>query len=408
MITKGNFVTGVQNTAQYTANLRALSFAATIAKLFPQGSSPLYALSSMMAETTAVNTTHSYWTKSMGFPSGVINGAHLAAATTLVLTSNAELLPGSVLLNYTTGEQLLVRTVDAGGTDITVVRAVGTTVAADIAGAEILYVIGNMYEESSLRPQAMAIQPVEVANYTQIIRNTWALSGTAAAVKLIAGDTPVAENRQDAMALHATMIEFSLLFGELWSGTVNGQPSRKLRGIRSDIETYAPANVTTAGATTNYTQFEAALDPCLDVATDARSSNVRTMFCGGQAMRVINGIGIKNGTYQLVQGQTSFGLRFKSFVTTRGQFNLIEHPLLNAFGRTSPFAKMAIAVDLSALRVPYLQGRKTFTKEFNLDGAPVDNGIDAVGGTLTTELTLEDINPAAHAVIYNLTAPAAG
>jgi hypothetical protein len=42
------------------------------------------------------------------------------------------------------------------------------------------------------------------------------------------------------------------------------------------------------------------------------------------------------------------------------------------------------------------------------DVDPVDNGIDAVGGTLTTELTCVIKNPPANTVIYNLTAAAAG
>ena len=42
------------------------------------------------------------------------------------------------------------------------------------------------------------------------------------------------------------------------------------------------------------------------------------------------------------------------------------------------------------------------------DVDPVDNGIDAVGGTLTTELTCTIKNPPANAIIYGLTAAAAG
>ena len=48
-------------------------------------------------------------------------------------------------------------------------------------------------------------------------------------------------------------------------------------------------------------------------------------------------------------------------------------------------------------------------KEFNAEGSLVtDNGIDAVGGTLTTELTTLVKNPPANAVIYGLTASAIG
>jgi hypothetical protein len=56
----------------------------------------------------------------------------------------------------------------------------------------------------------------------------------------------------------------------------------------------------------------------------------------------------------------------------------------------------------------YLGDRKTQNKEFNQDADANDNGIDAVGGTLTTELTTVIKNPPANAVIYNLTAGAAG
>jgi hypothetical protein len=41
-----------------------------------------------------------------------------------------------------------------------------------------------------------------------------------------------------------------------------------------------------------------------------------------------------------------------------------------------------------------------------MDGRSTDDGIDAVGGSLTTEMTLEFLNPAANAVVYNLTAAA--
>ena len=37
---------------------------------------------------------------------------------------------------------------------------------------------------------------------------------------------------------------------------------------------------------------------------------------------------------------------------------------------------------------------------------PTDNGIDAVGGTLTSELTVEIRNPPANAIITGLTAAA--
>jgi hypothetical protein len=130
------------------------------------------------------------------------------------------------------------------------------------------------------------------------------------------------------------------------------------------------------------------------------------LFVGGGARRVINDIGRLNGTYQLVDGMTGYGLQFQSFKTARGTFRMIEHPLFNS---NVSWAKMAVAVDLSTFRVAYLGNRKTQHKYFNNDGEnATDNGIDAQGGTYTSELTCVVKNPPANGIIFNLTAGTAG
>jgi hypothetical protein len=69
---------------------------------------------------------------------------------------------------------------------------------------------------------------------------------------------------------------------------------------------------------------------------------------------------------------------------------------------------MGIGVDLSTFNMAYLQGRRTENAEFNGTGQQVDNGIDAVGGTLTTETTCLIKNPAADVILLNFTAAAVG
>jgi len=230
---------------------------------------------------------------------------------------------------------------------------------------------------------------------------------------MIAGDTNAAESKQDAAAFHAADIEKGLFFGQKSQSTRNGQPFRTMDGLISIVgnlayypSSYATPNVTIAGSTTNYTQFETALDPVFNQSTDPKVANERVLFVGGNAHRVINTIGRLNGTYYLSDGQTSYGLQFSTFKTTRGTFRLIEHPLFNT---NASWSKMAVAVDLSTFKTAYLGDRKTQYKEFNGEpGAADDNGVDALGGTLTTELTCVIKNPPANAVIYNLTAGAAG
>lgn len=403
---------GMFNTSNFTTDLAAKSFARMITRLMPNGTAPLFGLTSMLPSETAVQTEHGFFTKTMLFPEMQTNGAIASTTeTTITVDTTANILPGMIFRVTSSGENIIVNSV-LSATQVSVTRGVGTVAAAAMNDNDPLYQVGNAFEESSTRPNAQNIIPVRVTNLTQIFRNTWAISESARATQVIAGETNVAESRQDCAAFHAADIEKALFFGQKSSGTRNGQPFRTMDGLISIVGTlsyypssYAAVNVFTAAATTNWTQLEGFLDPTLNQATDPKGANERVLFTGGTAMLVINAIGRLNGTYHLVDGQTNWGLQFKTLTTSRGKFRLIEHPLFNS---NSTWAKMAVAVDLATFRLAYLGNRKTQNKEFNMTGDAVDNGIDAVGGTLTTECTCVIKNPPANAVIYGLTAGAVG
>lgn len=398
--------TGLFTTTQFQTDSAAKSYASMITRLMPNGTAPLFALSSFLPDKTALQFEHGYFTKTMIFPGCLINagGGYTNVNTVFQVDTpgTANLLSGMLLYVQRTREIMAIATVDSG-VQITCVRGVGTVAAAALLDNDALYGVGNAYEEASTRPASQYILPARVTNYTQIFRNSWSLSRSAAATKMIVGDTNIAENRQDCAAFHAADIEKALWFGQKFLGTRNGQPYHTMDGLVNIITTLAAANVTTAGGTTNYTQLETALDPCFNVTTDPKIANERLIFCGGAAIKVLNNIGRLNGTYMMVDGQTSFGLQFKTFKIARGTFRVIEHPLFNS---NTDWAKMAIAVDISSIDVPWL--RRTVSEEYNQGGTPVDSGVDSVGGTLTSELTTEIKNPAANAIIYSLTAAAVG
>lgn len=393
-----------------TQNLTALSFDRMITRLMPNGTAPLFALTSYLNSETAVQVEHGYFAKSALFPYVVFNGAALNTATELTVDSTDTIVEGMVLqINNTTNENILVEAV-ISDTVIRVRRGLGGTAAA-IVDDSAAYMVGNAYEEASIRPVALNITPVRVTNLTQIFRNTWALSDTARATSVIAGDTPTSESKQDCAALHAQSIEAALFFSKKYQGVRKGQPFRTMDGlisIVSDINNYPPSysvpNVWNASSTTNYTQLEGFLDPVFNQTTDPKVANERVLFVGGQARKVINNIGRLNSTYFIENGETEFGLQFATFKTARGTFRMIEHPLFNS---NDVWSKMAVCVDLSSFKLAYLNGRKTQNKEFNTNGETAqDFGIDAIGGTLTTEVTATVKNPPANAIITNLTAAA--
>lgn len=409
--------TGLFNTAVLTTDLAKKSFAGMITRLMPNGSAPLFGMTAMLQSENAVAVEHGFFTKTMLLPQVVFTGGgQLIGDTTFTVLSTANILPGMILRidNSASYENFIVNSV-ISATQMTVTRAVGTVVAAAVPASASAFQVGNAFEEASLRPNSLIINPVRITNLTQIFRNTWAISDTIRQTMMIAGDTNVAESRMDCAAFHSADIEKALFFGQKSQGTRNGQPFRTMDGLINIVGTignypsyYSLTNVYTAGGTTTYPQLEGFLDPLFNQATDPKVGNERLLFVGGTAKKVITGITrLATGSfYQIMDGQTSWGLQYTTIKTSRGAFQMIEHPLFNS---NSSWSKMAVGVDLSTFRVAYLGDRKTQNKEFNNSANNAnDNGIDAVGGTLTTEVTCVVKNPPANGTVYNLTAAAAG
>ena len=176
-------IAGIFNSSYFAnvANNVKPSFAQAMSYLMPNGSAPLFALSGYLPKAAAINYKHSYWQKAMLFQSLTTTAAYVAGDTTLAVTATAGIVPGMIFRNPTTSENLIVNTVPSG-TSVTVSRGTGSVAAGAIADGGVLYFIGNAYEEGSTRPEAVSWQEVEVSNVTQIFRNAWAVSGSAAAV----------------------------------------------------------------------------------------------------------------------------------------------------------------------------------------------------------------------------------
>lgn len=403
------------NTANLPTDLAKKSFAANIARVMPNGDAPLFAMSGLAAKKTCAQIEHGYWTKSMQFLVVTVATAISSAATTaLVVTDATGALPGQLIRvanafaggNFVPPEYMRVTAVNYGTNTLTVTRGfAGTTAVASIASGTKLPVFTNAHAEGSAKPAPRAIVPTRVLNYTQIFRNAWAANKTLKATMMIAGKGAVQENKDDCAAFHSSDIEFAALFGRKFLGTdaASGEPIHTMDGIEALVNTHAPTNLKEAGATTNYTQLEDLLDGTLDMKTDFMSGNNRTLFVGKQAKKVINNIGRLSGEYQIENGQTNFGLAFTTFQTSRGKFNVVEHPLLNTH---DDYQKMAFVVDLSSFDFVYMEGRDTVHQYINTQNQASD-GSDAEGGVLTSELTVQIMNPAAFGVIYNLRAAAA-
>jgi hypothetical protein len=392
-------------TADTPANLSKYSFTAKLMEIGPNGQAPIFGMTGL-AKTRYIDAKlHSYWTKTMQFPHTTLGAATLVEGalpddeTTLAVADSSYFKPNSVIsarkksgTTFLAPEFMLVVAINSA-TSIEVVRGfAGTTARGDFALGQNLIEISNAYEEGSEKPISRVIKPEEIINRVQIYRDGWDVTGTNAAIKQYVGDGAMAENKNDARFFHAQSIEKNIIFGRKSSSIYNGRPMSTMDGIVPVIEEHAPANIHVAGTTTSYKQLEAMVNPTFDYSVNNVMGNTKMIFCGGNARTVINDIGRLSGQYTLVEDATVFGLRFNRFKTSRGDFELVEHPMFN----TNPEWKgAALVFDSAHFDLLYL--RETFHKEYYTEGR------DATGGAFTTECTTELRNPMACAFIHDLT-----
>lgn len=397
-----SLLTGIFNTNLNPAELNMRSFASTILRLFPNGSAPIFALTSQSGKSKAKSSTHGYFSKTMAFIYTTSTGGDLVGATTLTVGSTTGMTAGMVLHNIRTRENVRVTSITSA-TEIVVTRAFGRVAAAALNAADKLIQVGTAFAENSQRPMARSLSTTYIPNYTQIFRNAWGLSDTARASMAEAGFSNIAENRKDCTLFHSADIEAAILYGQPKMDVTGSQPVHATQGVIDAMHQYASSNVTTAGGTTTHAQLIAMLEPAFAYSTDMSNPKERVLFGDARAIKVLNDIAKASGQIQLLPSETTFGMSFTKFKFYKGTINLIEHPLMNGLGSTNG---NAVVMDMPALKLAYLDGRDTKPEEYGQNGKAVELGTDGVGGSLTTELAVELTNPYACAMIYGLTAAA--
>ena len=441
-------------TPAINSDLVKKSFATMVQYLLPKGDATLFGLSARLKEETATQIEHGFYSKVLVFPlfQAAVNTAITNVATTISAVdagSAALAIPNGLykFIGYyntsnnafasvdTTLGGEIIQVTSVSGTTITVARNIGDSAGTGVAGQGTAYTatvnlapvfvhVGNAFADASTRPNSVLTKEIRVVNYTQIFRNAWAISGTVAAIQNLVGDTNIAKSRNECAQYHAKDIEASMIFGKgaissgITSGSANYQ-GRTMNGIIAQIKDSQAAglflpgqdsssNIKTANSSISGTptagalslgDFEDWANSLFDMSYDPASALERVVFVGRTSHVVINRLARANATYFLENGKTEWGLRFSRFHLTRGDLIIIEHPLLNTnfFWQT-----LAIALDISAISIAYMIGRKTKSEEYNQAGTAIDNAIDAVGGSLLSELTIMNKNPAGCGVMTNI------
>lgn len=423
------------------------SFAQTVQYLLPRGDATLLGLSARVKEETALSIEHGFYSKVLVFPMFVLTGIGASPATNQTFTvadssqcivgglyrysgpmdvSVTPAVPGTPVGFAQGASEVILVTGVTNATTITVKRNVGlsfgNTVGTGVAYAPtttaspLFTHIGNAQSEGSTRPVSVLTKEVRVVNWTQIFRNAWQISGTVSAIQNLVGDTNIAKSKQECAQYHGIDQEKSLLWG---SGAVDDTGTYQLRTLKGMVAQIQDASANalylpgSAGASSNLTtaasnavagqlsikDLEAFANNTFDMAYDPMSALERVAFVGRTAHTVLNTLARGNSTYFMENGQTDWGLRFSRMHLTRGDLIIIEHP---AFNTNIHWQNAIMLLDISAISVAYMIGRKTKAEEYNQNGVAIDNAIDATGGSLLTELTVMNRNPAGCGIMSNV------
>lgn len=385
------------------------TFSQTVLMRQPYGDVKLFPLIDTINKGTIHSVDYGYRIKNMYFPTLTVAEdvpcASPRQSSTIKVVSTAGIIPNMVFTVFPLGEQLLVT--DVRSDSIVALRMMGTLGSQVIRKGTRLQFAGTAFEEGSLRPLTRHMTHDQMFVQTQIFRDTWATTGTVREILAKDGTSVPQENKADAMMMHAQSIENALLFGQQGNTVHNGKPMRTTSGIIDHIAHNAPQNVINIADAMNYQDLCAVFDSFGDIQVGTSAGPNRIIYCDRTFANTISQIGAMMGTNvrMVTESTDSFGQRFKNFYTQRMNFQIYEHPMFNVFADTSG---MALVIDPTTLGVRYLGARDTQHAYFNADasgamtGVANDNGIDAAGGTFTTELLFICTNPAANGIIYGL------
>lgn len=358
-----------------TGNRRG-DFASAIIQLYPDGSAPLFALTSGMESQEAGDTIVTWFEENhlSGRLRATAGGGATSSGGTIVLEDASSVVSNSYYLVESSGEQVFVTGVN--GNTVNISRGFAETTPATISNSGYIQWIGNAFEEGSNRPSGMVNLGYPKLNYMQIFRNSWDITGTAQRIELYTGNQ-LAKNKSDCGLFHAESIERALLFNRKSVSVLNNKPFRTMDGLLAMITD----NVETQSSNVQITQLNNFIQDIFSKNIKGKP-NERIAFAGNEFVRVINELVLKQGVYNIEYGESAFGMKVIKWMTPFGDISLLRHPLMVE----SPlWTKDLYVFHPGSIKLRYL--RRTFEDNYDANGRRM--GVDADFGTLTTELSVQ-------------------
>lgn len=369
-------VAGLRGTTDFGPDERPKNFREMILFRNPTGSAPIFALTSKARKKTVDDSEFKWWDEPN---TNVIlnNAAALAAGDTTIVVDSTDptstdagkeygvathLKPGDVLqaekTETATYDNELIEVVNVvSDTTFTARRGVAGSTAGTIAQDADFTLMGSAYAEGTAAPKAVARNPIQYENYTQIHKDTYEITGTVNETNLRTGNAWSNDKRRKTFD-HSRGIEWAILFGRKHVGTGdNGKPKRYAGGLREFIPA-SNTKIFTAAMTINelLDHWHVVFD------WDTGAGDSRMAFCGNLALNNFNKVVQSDANTDInFEGATKmFGMTWMEFRMPQGTIFLKTHPLMN---RHPQYNKSMFTLDFDSLRYVPLRNRDTKAKD---------------------------------------------
>lgn len=402
----------MRGTGDWSANERPENWRQTILYLYPNGSTPLTAIMSMVGSEKTDDINFHWSTKSLPTQGGSVAGIYTdstlssayssgAKAGTVVYVKVSESLASefrprhTVKLSkelddrYDTVGRVLDRLVAGDASYVAVMLLEAPPDGFDLTGVNFIEVAGNSNPQGATIPDAMAYNPVERMNKTQIFRNSLSLTRTARLTRLRTHDA-YKEAKRECLELHAIEMEKAYLWSVMSERVgANGKPETTTRGLVRAIKEYAPENVFRYHLDPDYTgdTWLTGGEEWLDTKLEQvfrYGSNEKMALVGSGALLGIQRLIKATGTYNIDVRTVSYGLRVGEWVTPFGTIYLKSAPL---FSQSPSTRNDMLVFEPTMLRTRYISD--TFFKSDDSERRNTNNSVDGTEEEYLTEAGLE-------------------
>jgi hypothetical protein len=260
-------------------------------------------------------------------------------AVTFNVATGTKFNKNDIIIATRTGEQMIVASV--AGNALTVTRG-GTPVA--LVDADEILIAGSAQPEGDLSRIPVSANPVPVLNYTQILRRSWELTGTA-----YASENESDPHDWDYQAAkigieHKRDLERTLLYGVPSKATAsNGQAIRTTGGLFYWLKT----NAMDAGGGFSEDEFNA---------------HARQLFKYGAKRKITMGSPLATSVLntfpmskvRIAQSEKKYGINVTTFVSPFGELGLVTNWELEG----AKYGGVLVTYDPANVRYRFLSNSK--------------------------------------------------